>query len=499
MELMLELAGVRKAYGRVEVLHGIDLQARAGEVLAIAGANGAGKSTLIKILSGAVRRDAGEIRIAGNAVDLLSPKAAQEIGVRTVHQELSLVAHLSVTENILLGELPQTRGMVDWGAAHERAATILARTGFAGIDPRERTGRLSVARRQMVEIAKALASEPRMLILDEPSAVLAGEDLQRLFELIRALQSGGVLVLYVSHRLEEVMEIADHVTVIKDGRVVATKTPEETSEEEIVRLMAGRRLEQVYPERRPAPAGELLGVDGLCREGVVHDASLSVCAGEVVGMFGLVGSGRTELAECLFGAARASEGTIRVDGREVRHRTPKDAIGNGIAFVTEDRKGSGLVLDMSVLDNAGLATMGAATRWGMLDRKRQSKRVNTLVEQLDISPRGLERPVRHLSGGNQQKVVLTKWLLSEPRVLILDEPTRGVDVATRVDLYAMIDELTRDGLGVLLISSDLTEVLGVSDRVLVMHEGRIVADLPSAETDEETLLAYSIGVEEGVR
>jgi ABC-type sugar transport system ATPase subunit len=491
---MLSLRGVRKAYSRVEVLHGIDFEASAGEVVAIAGANGAGKSTLIRILSGAVERDAGEIAIGGVAVDLASPAEAQALGVRTVHQELSLVSQLSVTENILLGALPRRGGLVDWAAAHERAGALLRRIGYDAINPRSQAGRLSVARRQMVEIAKALAAEPRILILDEPSAVLAGEDLEKLFALIRSLRADGVLVLYVSHRLEEVMEIADRVTVIKDGMIVATKTPAETSEEEIVRLMAGRRLEHVFPPRLPAPSRALLRVDGLTRPGVFEDVSFEVRAGEIVGMFGLVGSGRTEVAECLFGAARASSGEIHVDGSPVSLNTPKDAIRAGLALVTEDRKDSGLVLDMCVRDNAGLATMRASRKWGLLNRRRQDERIGKAIDELDVNPRRLDMPVKRLSGGNQQKVVLTKWLLSNPRVLILDEPTRGVDVATRVELYRMIDGLTRTGVGVLLISSDLTEVLGASDRVLVMHEGRLVANLPSAETDEENLLAHSIGV-----
>jgi ribose transport system ATP-binding protein len=399
-----------------------------------------------------------------------------------------------VTENILLGDLPHARGLIDWEAAHARAAGLLARAGFDSIDPWAIVGSLPVARRQMIEIAKALASEPRILILDEPSAVLAGEDLECLFALIRSLRADGVLVLYVSHRLDEVMEIADRVTIIKDGRIVATSTPAETSEEEIVRQMAGRRLDQVFPARRPEPQRELLSVHGLCRDGQFADVSFDVRAGEVVGMFGLVGSGRTEVAECLFGAQRPSAGEIRIDGRARDVRSPKEAIAAGLAFVTEDRKDSGLVLDMGVRDNAGLATMRASRRWGLLDRRRQAAMVGAAIDELDVRPRKLDMPVRRLSGGNQQKVVLTKWLLSKPRVLILDEPTRGVDVATRVDLYRMIDGLTRTGLGVLLISSDLTEVLGASDRVLVMHEGRLVANLRSADTDEERLLAHSIGV-----
>jgi len=492
--LKLALQGVRKAYGRVEVLHGIDLEATAGEVVAIAGANGAGKSTLIKILSGAVSHDGGTIHIDGAIAPLVSPREAHDLGIRTVHQELSLVPQLNVTENILLGRLPHARGLIDWPAAHARAQALLERAGFPSINPRAIVGRLPVARRQMIEIAKALASAPRMLILDEPSAVLAGDDLDRLFALIRSLRAEGVLVLYVSHRLEEIMQIADRVTVIKDGRVVGERRSTQTSPAEIVRLMAGRQLNQIFPARRPPPGRELLATSGLTRTGEFHDVTLTVRAGEVVGMFGLVGSGRTELAQCLFGGARPTAGEVRIDGLAVTPRTPREAIAAGLALVTEDRKDTGLVLGMSVRDNAGLATMRRTRRFGLLDRGRQSAIVGELVEELDISPRGLDRPVRHLSGGNQQKVVLTKWLLSKPRVLILDEPTRGVDVATRVELYRMIDGLTRTGLGVLLISSDLTEVLGATDRVLVMRQGRLVADLPSAETDEETLLAHSVGV-----
>ena len=491
---MLELRGIHKAYSGVEVLHGVDLQANAGEVLAIAGANGAGKSTLIRILSGAVERDAGEILLEREPVELATPREAQALGVRTVHQELSLVPQLSVTENVLLGDMPRRRGFVDWSAAHERAARLLARVGLGELDPTQAVGRFSLPRRQMVEIAKAIAHEPRILVLDEPSAVLAGEDLEQLFRLIASLREQGALVLYVSHRLEEVIRIADRVTVIKDGLIVATKAASETSEDEIVRLMAGRRLEQIFPGRRVGHGRELLGVSGLTREGAFEDVSLSVREGEVVGMFGLVGSGRSEVAECLFGAAQAERGEIRLGGRPAELRSPRDAIAKGVALLTEDRKRTGLVLGMSVQDNAGLPTMYATRRWGLLNRRRQAAEVRKVIDRLDVQPRRLDMPVGHLSGGNQQKVVLSKWLLSKPKVLILDEPTRGVDVATRVDLYGMIDELTRAGLGVLMISSDLTEVLGASDRLLVMREGRLVAELDSAAAGDEEVLAYSVGV-----
>ncbi|OLF05699.1 hypothetical protein BLA60_34880 [Actinophytocola xinjiangensis] len=491
---MLVLDGVRKSYSGVEVLHGIDLDAGPGEVLAVVGANGAGKSTLIKILCGAVKRDGGTVTVDGRPEQLGNPHAAAALGIRTVHQELSLVPDLTVTENILLGDLPTRAGLVDWPAAHRRAGELLRRTGFSGIDVRTPARRLSVARRQMVEIAKAMASEPRILILDEPSAVLAGDDLDQLFALIRSLRAEGVLVLYVSHRLEEIMAIADRVVVMRDGVITADTTPARTDEAELVRLMAGRRLDQIYPARRTEPGAELLRTTGLSREGCFTDVSVTIRAGEVVGMFGLVGSGRSELAEVLFGAAARTGGEIALAGRPARLRSPREAIDAGIALVTEDRKATGLVLDLSVRDNASLATMRTFRRRGLIDRVRQARSVGDLAERLDLRPRGISRPVGQLSGGNQQKVVLSKWLLARPKVLILDEPTRGVDVAARVDLYRMVDELTRAGLGVLMISSDLTEVLGMSDRVLVMHEGRVVADLRSAETDEEEVLAYSIGV-----
>jgi ribose transport system ATP-binding protein len=492
--MTLELRGVHKGYAGVEVLHGVDLTIRGGEVLAIAGANGAGKSTLIKVLAGAEPLDRGEILLDGESLTLHGPQDAHSRGFRTVYQELSLVPQMTVTENVLLGALPTSRGLLNWPAAHARVRALLKEIGFGDIDPRARAGRLSVARQQMVEIAKALAGEPRLLVLDEPSAVLAGADLDRLFDLIKALRERGVAVVYVSHRLAEVMEIADRITVIKDGRVVETMTPAETSEDQIVALMAGRRLEQVYPDREPPDGRPLLDVRGLCREGAFEDISFSVAAGEIVGMFGLVGSGRSEVAHCLFGADRPTSGSVEIDGEPVRFRTPGDAIAAGLALVTEDRKHTGLVLGMDVTDNATFATLPRLSRRGLLDTRRRDAAVQKMVERLDIRPPRPGMPVVNLSGGNQQKVVLAKWLLTEPRVLILDEPTRGVDMATRVDIYRMIDTLTQAGLGVLLISSDLTEVLGATDRVLVMREGRLVAEVRSADTTEDEVLAHSVGV-----
>ena len=493
--MMLELRGIEKSYGRVRVLHGVDLDADGGEVLALCGANGAGKSTLIKILSGAFTADAGEIRLDGRPAAIGSARDAHRLGIRTVYQELSLVSNLSVAENILLGRLPARRGWVDWRSSRARTRTLLEQLGFAGIDPRTPVERLSVARQQMVEIAKALAVPPRILVLDEPSAVLGGEDLERLFALIRSLRDRGVLVVYVSHRLDELMEIADRIAVMKDGVIVGVNAVADTSPDEIVALMAGRRIEHVYPSRAGAKRGKpLLAVRGLSLAGAFEDVSFTVDAGEIVGMFGLVGSGRSEVALCLFGARRPTAGAVELDGRPVSFRSPRQAIRAGVALLTEDRKRDGLVVEMPIRDNSSLATLDRISRGGLLDRRRQRERVAGMVEKLEIKPPDIDVTVKHLSGGNQQKVVLSKWLLANPRLLILDEPTRGVDMTTRVDLYRMIDELARAGVGVLLISSDLSEILGVTDRTLVLREGRLAAELATAATDENEVLGYSVGV-----
>ncbi|MEV0041091.1 sugar ABC transporter ATP-binding protein, partial [Streptomyces sp. NPDC050804] len=449
-----------------------------------------------------------------------SPHDAHAHGIRTVHQELTLVPELSVTENLLMGHFPRRfGGLIDWRAAHARARDLLESIGYGAIDPRTRAGRLTVARQQMVEIAKALVSEggePKVLVLDEPSAVLAGSDLEALFALIRRLQRRGVLIVYVSHRLAEVTELATSIVVIKDGRVVAETVPERTDENELIRLMAGRGPGRLYPARRPDPGAPLLTVSGLHRPGEFRDISFTLRAGEITGLFGLVGSGRSELARCVFGAEPAHAGSVTTSGGvgvsgggrtsggtseglgapggARRFRSPREAIAAGLALVTEDRKRTGLVLGLTTAENIGLTTLRTTTRGPLLDTGRRRRDVTAMVERLDIRPAHCAKlPVRTLSGGNQQKAVLAKWLLTGPRVLLLDEPTRGVDMATRAEIYRMLDELSRAGMAVLLISSDLTEVLGATDRVLVMREGRLTADLPSDRTTEDTVLAHAIG------
>jgi ABC-type sugar transport system ATPase subunit len=489
------MRAISKRFGGTQALRSVDFTAESGEVHAIVGENGAGKSTLSRILTGALQCDAGEIRLAGEPQAITSPLRGQQLGIRMVHQHANLVPNLSVTENVLLGGMPTSRygWWIDWGAAHRRARQILERIGFEGIDVRRRVARLSASQRQVVEIAKAVAVKPRILILDEPSAVLAQEDLTKLFALIRRLREENVLIFYISHRLDELFQIADRVTVLKDGALVGTVDPRRTQRDELIRLMVGRALQDIFPRRDPKAGRELLSLHGLGRAGSFDDVSFTLAEGEIVGLYGLVGSGRTEVARCVFGADRAGMGEIRVRGRTLRPRSPQDALRAGIAMLTEDRIGDGLVLGLSIRDNVSLASFPAISRWGTLDRRRQGALVQAKVRELDVRPPDIERLVRKLSGGNQQKVVLAKWLLTHARILLLDEPTRGVDIAAKKEIYATIADLAAGGMGILLISSELPEILGMCDRTLVMRDGRLVGEFTRQEATEEKILARAAG------
>jgi ribose transport system ATP-binding protein len=499
--LLLQMSGISKRFGGTQALRSVDLSAESGEVHAIVGENGAGKSTISRILTGAVQCDTGQIRLGGELESISSPLRGQQLGIRMVAQHANLVPNLSVTENVLLGAMPTGRfgWWIDWPAAHREVDSILTDIGFSGIDVRQRVARLSAAQRQVVEIAKAVAVKPKILIMDEPSAVLAQEDLTKLFALVRRLRDQDVLIFYISHRLDELYEIADRVTVLKDGTLVATVEPRHTTRDELIRLMVGRRLQDIFPRRDPKLGRELLSLQGLGRTGSFENVSFTVAEGEIVGMYGLVGSGRTEVARCVFGADRAGAGEMRVAGRTFRPRSPRDALRAGIAMLTEDRIGDGLVLGLSIRDNASLASFSAMTRLGVLDRRLQGRAVQTKVRELDVRPPEIERLVSKLSGGNQQKVVLAKWLLTNARVLLLDEPTRGVDIAAKKEIYTTISDLAARGMGILLISSELPEILGMCDRTLVMREGRLVGEFPRAEATEEKILASAAGGGEGAR
>jgi len=488
--MSLVLRDIRKSYGLTEVLHGINLQTEYGQVVAIVGANGAGKSTLIKTLAGAVPKDSGDLILDGKPLNLKGPRDAIRQGICTVYQELSLVPELTVTENLLMGVLPKRRGLIDWSAARARAKEILTSIGFDAVDETAKTRDLSIAKQQMVEIAKALVSKPKILVLDEPSAVLSGSDLDSLYALVGQLREQGTLVLYVSHRLQEVLDLADRIVILKDGSFVAELDPSAATEDEIITLMAGRQIEAVYPERRETFGEPTLFVEDLTREGEFDHVSFHLRAGEVLSIFGLVGAGRSELVETIFGARRLHSGSISIGGVSKRFNIPAKAIKTGLALVTEDRKSTGLVLGHKVSENINLATM----RGLFLSPAKRRFHADMMIHKLSIQPAHCKNmEAWQLSGGNQQKVVVSKWLLTKPSILILDEPTRGVDMATRAEIYQKIDELAATGISILMVSSDLTEAIEMADRVLVMRDGRIVKELCAAETDEEEVLAYAIG------
>jgi ribose transport system ATP-binding protein len=495
----LSMEGIHKRFGGTHALKNVTMSAERGEVHALVGENGAGKSTLMNILSGALSPDAGSILIDSKPVEMSSPHQATLLGVRAVHQDFSLVAHLTIAENILMGKMPthgRRRLWVDWAETYLRAHALLSELGFTGLDVHTRISRLSVSHQQVVEIAKALAEKPRILILDEPSAVLSKEELAVLFALIMRLKREGTLVLYISHRLEEVFEIADRITVLRDGELVGTVQRDEVDQNDLIRMMVGRSVEEIYPPRSVSRGAEILAVEGLSRSGEFRDVSFSLHRGEVLGMFGLVGSGRTAVARCIFGADPLTSGRILVEGRRFQARSPQEAVNAGIALVTEDRKRDGIVMSCTIRDNVSLATLRQMRRGAFLDRRRQDLLVQDKVQELAIRASHIGMLVKTLSGGNQQKVVLAKWLLARTRILLLDEPTRGVDISAKVEIYHIITRLVEAGIGVLLISSEMPEVLGMSDRIIVMREGLKVAELARSEATEEKLLQHAAGVRE---
>jgi ABC-type sugar transport system ATPase subunit len=492
----LVMKGISKSFVGTQALRDVDFSAAMGEVHAISGENGAGKSTLVKILSGALPCDKGEISLGGSPMALGSPLRARHYGIYAVYQEFSLIPNLTIAENILLGQMPGARipEVIDWKNAFQKADNILQTIGFTGIDVHEKVSQLSVSHQQMVEIAKAVADHRKVLILDEPSAVLSQEELNRLFALIRSLKTQGTIILYISHRLDEVFEIADRITVLKDGKLVGTVKPQESDQNQLIKMMVGRSLGEIFPVRQPPSGKAALEVRDLTSEGSFSNISFSLRQGEIVGMFGLVGSGRTQVARSIFGADRFTSGEIFLNGKSIRSRSPREAVDHGIALLTEDRKRDGLVMNCSIRDNISLASYSWLSRFQVVNRKKQAAEVKTLVQDLDVRPPLFERLVNHLSGGNQQKVVLAKWLMTRAKVMILDEPTRGVDVGTKVEIYHIIDRLARAGMCILFISSELPEILGMSDRTLVMREGQIVGEFTRAEASEEKVLASAAGV-----
>ena len=491
---ILEMRGIRKAFPGVVALDGVDLTLHAGDVHMLLGENGAGKSTLTKILSGAYRMDAGVIRVNGQPVNIDGPRDALALGIRVIYQELSLVPQLSVAENIFLGALPKRwTGTVDWRALFEHATGLLLDLGLT-LDPRSLVRDLSLAQRQTVEIAKALAGpHTAVLVMDEPTSALTGREVEQLFALILRLAARGVSIVYITHRLDEVFRIGRHITVLRDGRRVTTKPIEDVSAPELVRLMANRDVSEHVPKVRAPRGPELLRVEGMGRSGALEDISFALHAGEVVGIAGVMGAGRTELARALAGADRFDEGRMLIDGGEVRFRGPADAIARGIGLLPDDRKAQGLVPALTVARNIALPHGRRLARMGVLPRRSEETLAGPIGEELRIKATPAQ-PVRLLSGGTQQKVVLGKWLAGDVRIFIFDQPTRGIDVGAKAEIYNLMNRLTARGAGIIMISSELPELLGMSDRILVMYHGRIHAEIAAADATEERILTAALGL-----
>ncbi|MDG2066555.1 MAG: sugar ABC transporter ATP-binding protein [SAR324 cluster bacterium] len=488
---ILEMRNIFKSFGGVNALRDVSFQCRPGTVHALVGENGAGKSTLIKILAGALLPDSGEILFKGQKHQSFSARKALNSGISVIYQELALVSQMTVAENIFLGREPRKYfGIVDKKRLKIEAKKLLKQLGFE-VDMDMEVGEMTVAYQQMVEIAKALSKNADLIIMDEPSAILAGHELDQLFLIIESLKKRGVTIIYISHRLEEVFRIANEVTILKDGQLVGTKLIKDLSRGELVKMMVGRTLEEVFPVSFNQLGNPVLQVEEISTKTILNQASFNLREGEILGVAGMVGSGRTELARAIFGADPLTSGTIKIKGQDVVFKNPADAIRSKISLVPEDRKYHGLFTKLSILNNITLPILSKISRWGFTDKKKENEIVERERQIHSIDMTSGNQEVQYLSGGNQQKVVLSKSLQTIPEVIIMDEPTRGVDVGAKFEIYQLIRQLNKDGIAILMISSELPEILGLSDRILVMREGKIVAELTPNETNEEMIIEFA--------
>lgn len=494
-EPLIELIGITKQFDAIQALRSVDLSLYAGEVHALVGENGAGKSTLVKILAGIYRPDAGSVKMSGEAIELRSPLQAQARGIAVVQQEPMLFPDLDVAENVFMGRHPRDRfGRVDWKRMYREVDQLLASLDVS-LSSHTPVQGLSVAEQQLVEIAKALSLEARVLVLDEPTAALSAREVTELFTIVRQLRERGVAVLFVSHRLEEIFEIADRLTVFRDGAHIVTVPVSEITTEEIIKHMVGRELSNLFPKSETRVGDMVLEVRHLSSPGSFADVSFQLRQGEILGFAGLVGAGRTEVARVLFGIDRAQSGEIWLKGKQMRIRSPRDAMRYGIAYVPEDRHQHGLVMDFSIAANVTLPILQQVSRLGLLDPRLERKIAGDYSSQLRVRSSGIGQLVNALSGGNQQKVVLSKWLATNPSVLILDEPTRGIDVGAKAEVHRIISDLAVEGLAIILISSELPEVLAMADRVMVLHEGRVSGTFARSEATQERVMFAATGQE----
>lgn len=492
-DVILTMQNIRKAFPGVLALDDVNFELRKGEVHVLLGENGAGKSTLVKILSGAHPLTSGEIMMSGAKVAIESPRHAQTLGIGIIYQELNLIPSLSAAENIFLGrENTNSLGLINTATLHKGARALLEELGLH-IDCAAPIKNFGIAQQQMIEVAKALSLNARILIMDEPTSALSETEIKQLFDTIRKLKSTGVSVIYISHRMEEIFEIGDRVTVLRDGKCIGTRYIRETSKPELVRMMVNRELKEQYPRQRSQIGEEVLRVDGICTKGGLKNISFSLHRGEIVGISGLLGSGRTELARAIFGVDKPTSGRIFVKGKVQKIGSPRAAIRQKIGFLTEDRKSQGLILNLSVKENITLASLDSCSRLGVISFKQEEDLAGSFSGSLHIKTPSLRQKTLHLSGGNQQKVVLAKWLCSKAEIFIFDEPTRGIDVGSKVEIYQLMNELTASGVAIIMISSELPEILGMSDRVLIMHQHAIAAELPAGEANPEAIMRYALG------
>lgn len=493
-DFILEVRDVSKIFPGVRALDQVSLRIRKGEIHALVGENGAGKSTLMKILNGNYKKDAGSIYIDGKEAEIRCPDDARSFGISIIFQELNLVPHLSIAENIFMGRLRhEGKKLIDWKQVYQRAGALMERIGYP-IDTRTAVEKLSVAQKQMVEIAKAISySNTKLILMDEPSATLTNRECEKLFEVIRSLKEQGISVIYISHKLEEIAELCEWVTILRDGKIIDTGAVSDFTKDDMISKMIGREISDKFPARSSKPGDkEILRVEGLSRHGVISDISFSLREGEVLGFAGLVGAGRTEIARAVIGMDYTDIGEIYVGGKRVRIRNPKDALRSGIAYLSEDRKQEGLVLKAPVKWNISMANMSRILSAGMVNEKKDEAIADEMIDKILIKTPSREQYAMNLSGGNQQKIVVAKWLNTDAKIFIFDEPTRGIDVGAKYEIYVLINELVREGKSVILISSELPEVLEMCDRVLVINKGKLAAELTGENMNAQSVMGYAI-------
>ena len=491
-QVFFEMRGISKSFPGVKALNNVGFSVAEGEVRALVGENGAGKSTLMKILNGNYKKDSGAILIDGKEVEITDPQVADAHGITIIFQELNLVDELSIAENIFAGRLSKKGKLVNWKELNEKAKVLLNRISF-DVDPRKLVGSLTVAEKQMVEIAKALSRNSRIILMDEPSATLTKKELDALFQIIRDLKKSGIAVIYISHRMEEIFEICETVTVMRDGQIIGTRDIDKVATDELVEMMVGREVSSAFPKRSAQIGEEILRVENLCRKDRQQKVSFNLRKGEVLGIAGLVGAGRTEIMRAIFGIDYINSMDVYVNGKKVKITDPASAKKHGIAFLTEDRKVEGLTLDFSVKSNVVAANLGSITKGGIFTNgKLENQIADEYIAKTSIKTPHRNQKVGNLSGGNQQKVVVSKWLNTAPDILIMDEPTRGIDVGAKREIYEIINELVAQGKAVILISSELPEVLGMSDRVLVMKDDEIVAELTGDKINAVEVMRYAL-------